>query len=249
MSRLLPLLCLAWLVPAGAAAQLPVPPPNPSAVDVDAAREEFVRGMEHAQQSRWRPALERFLASYGLSGSPAALYNVASTLRSLDRPRAALEAVERLLEDPTLDSGSRGRAEELRDEVQVLVATLIVRGLPSGQATVMADGTARTPTHDRPLEIRLDPGLRVVTVEVPPRARFEWTDEISPGARVEVDANLLGADAPGASASFGGGEDLTPLAVGLGVGGAVLLALIVTLVVLDADAQIAPRAGLVITLP
>lgn len=149
-------------------------------IEVHRARGETTRAIElmHVSQSRcarlrgdppvgdfweqWDAALEEFARSYALSGSPAALFNMASTLRALGRFREARDAIDRLLEDPYLDEATRANAGELRAEVAANVSRVTLEGVPEGWARVHADGALRETTQSRPIQLDLDPGHRVL---------------------------------------------------------------------------------------
>lgn len=227
------------LAPSIACAQLPDPPAAPSDADVAQARNRFVRGMELAQAERWDAALDEFTRSYELSGSPVALFNMASTLRSLGRFLDARAAFDRLLADPGLDSETRRAAEDLRVEVSSQVASVRVDGVPDGLATVVADGDEREPTRARPIAVELDPGARALTIRLPSYTPWSWEGTLAPGAQVRVDASLTPEPT--------GGVDALPWVLA-GVGAAVV-GVVLGLVIADLEAQLDPRTSLVITLP
>lgn len=227
------------LVPANAWAQLPEPPAAPSDADVSQARDRFVHGMELAQAEEWEAALDEFVRSYALSGSPVALFNVGSTLRSLRRFLDARAAFDRLLGDPELDEDTRRAAEAMRTEVSAQVASVTVHGVPSGAVRVVADGDARAAPDARPIELELDPGRRALTISMPAHVPWSWEGSLEPGARLRLDAQL----APHPQ----GGADVLPWI--LAGAAAVVVGVIIGLVVADLEAQLDPRTPLVITLP
>ncbi len=232
-------LCVAALPPSGASAQLPDPPAAPSDADVSQARDRFVHGMELAEGEDWEPALAEFLRSYALSGSPVALFNVGSTLRSLRRFVEARAAFDRLLGDPEIDEEMRTVAEEMRLHVTAQVASVTVDGVPSGEASVVAGGAERAATRERPIEVELDPGPQALTVRLPAYAPWSWRGTLEPGARLRLDAELT----PEPS---GGGDALGWI---LGVAGVVVAGVIIGLVVGDLEAQLDPRTSLVVAVP
>jgi tetratricopeptide (TPR) repeat protein len=229
-------LVLAAWAPALAQAQLPQAPSAPSEDDVARARARFVEGMTWAQAGRWEAALDAFEASYALSGSPVALFNLAGALRELGRSREAREAFDRLLVDPALDADLRARTAPLRAEVAAQVARVRVEGVPAGEARVLADGAERETTARRPVEVELDPGARALAIEVAAR-RWDWAGTLAPGVRLELTASFREP-----------ALDPLPWAL-LGVGLAAVAAALVTALVLDAEAQLDPRTALVIRLP
>lgn len=227
------------LAPNAAAAQLPAPPAAPSAADVAQARDRFVRGMELAEDEDWEPALAEFLRSYALSGSPVALFNAGSALRSLRRFVEARDAFDRLMGDPEIDEEMRRAAEEMRVHVTAQVASISVDGVPSGPASVVADGDERPATSARPIEVELDPGPRSLTIRLPAHLPFQWQGSLEPGARLRLDAELV----PEPS---GGGDTLVWV---LGVTGAVIAGVVLGLIVADFEAQLDPRTPLVVAVP
>jgi hypothetical protein len=232
-------LAAAALTTSGARAQLPDPPAAPSDADVSQARDRFVHGMELAQREDWAPALTEFFRSYALSGSPVALFNAGSALRSLRRFLEARDAFDRLLGDPEIDEEMRHAAEEMRVHVTAQVASVAVDGVPSGPASITADGAERAVTSARPIEVELDPGARALTIRLPAYTLWSWQGSLEPGARLRLDAALT----PEPS---GGGDALPWILGGLG---AVVAGVIIGLVVADLEAQLDPRTPLVITLP
>ncbi len=236
MLRSVTLLLALLALPPAARAQLPEPPASPSDADVARARDLFVQGVEHAQSERWTQALDAFVRSYAASGSPVALFNVASTLRELGRMREAIEAFDRLLAARALDDEMRLGAERLRAQTASQLAGVALDGVPPGEARVSADGATRTST-ERPIALELDPGAHELRVELDGYAPWRWQGTLAPGAMLALDADLAPA---------GGGDALPWIlgAVGLAVAGA-----IVAIVVADFEAQLHPRTALVIALP
>lgn len=208
------------------------------------ARDEFVAGMDFARQERWGPALERFVRSYALSGSPVALFNLASTLRSLGRFREADEAFDRLLRDSTLDEETRRNAERMRAAMAAQVGVIRVDGVPAGAARVIADGQALGTRRDRPIEVTVDPGAHVLSVELADQPPWRWSGEVRAGARVEVVAELE----PREVAPPSEGADPWPWLL---AGGALALVVSVIVIAVAADeaAQLDPRSPWVIALP
>ena len=233
-----------WATPRLATAQLPVAPSSPTDADVSVARDEFVAGMDFARQERWGPALERFVRSYALSGSPVALFNLASTLRSLGRFREADEAFARLLRDPTLDDETRRNTAQMRAELAPQIGVIRVEGVPEGAARVVADGRSEGTRRSRPIEITLEPGTHVLSVELEERPPWRWSGEVRGGARLVLTADFRPIEAPLPNSE---GIPLWPWLVGVGV--VLVLSAVVIGVVADQAAQLGPRSPWVIELP
>lgn len=243
-----------WLLASSASAQIPEAPTQPSEADFAVARDAFVEGIAHAERQAHRQALAAFERSYRLSGSSAALFNLASTLRHLARYYDADAAVTRLLAMPELDAETRTRAREVQGEARAQLARLEIRDVPAGQADVLVDGRVRARRSERPIRVSLDPGLRVVRVELEGRPSFTWSDTIEAGASVEARARY--ATSPALDPGVQTPPETTPsdapnwaaiLGVGFGVlalaAGGVVLGLVL------ANPPFGPRTDLVIRLP
>lgn len=229
--------------PTTAFAQLPDPPRGPSEDDVSQAREAFVRGMELAGERRFAQARREFVHSYSLSGSPVALFNLASTLQSLELPRDAAVAFERLLADPGLDATIRGRAEPMLAEVALAVARVRLHGELAG-ATLRLDGGPPRLLLRSPTVVVVDPGAHRLDAERAGAEPWHWDGRLSRGAALDLAVELAAARAP----EPGGGVD-PGVVVGIGVAAGVLIGVLVGSLVLDAEAQLAPRTPWVIVLP
>ncbi|HJL20046.1 MAG TPA: hypothetical protein RMH99_30555 [Sandaracinaceae bacterium LLY-WYZ-13_1] len=233
------------LVSRATAQTLPEPPVDPSPAEIARGRDAFVEGMAHARAERWARARTCFTRSYRLSGSPVALFNLASTLRSMGRYVAARDAFDRLLSNASIDVQTQRAAERMRAEVAARVARLQVRGVPPGPARVEVDGATRPAVRERPVALWLDPGAHAVAIALGARA-WRWRGTLGEGGSRTIDAVF---DAPEAADEPGEGpDDPTPWIVLGGAAGAVL-ALVIGAVVADAEAQLDPRSPHVLELP
>jgi hypothetical protein len=231
-------LCLAAFHPLCALADLPDPPRRPSDDDVARARERFVHGVALGEERRWEEALAEFTQSYALSGSPVALFNIASTLRELGRVREARDAFDRLLEDRELDAEARATAESMRADVAAHIAVVTIDRVPSGLARVSANDELRVETDARPIDLELDPGQYSILVALDGRGEWRWTGRLRHGAQERVSA-----DFPGDS-----GDDVLVWVLA-GAGAAVAIGLAIGLAVYDAEQQLDPRTEWVVRLP
>src|SRR5690242_12194888 len=163
----------AWLLATGAAhAQshtIPGPSGEPNPASIEEARARFSAGNKAVQAGRWADALGDFERAYTLSGVPAALFNVATTLRALGRHVEARDAFDQLLAShPKQDPADREKARALREEEQARIAKLTLDDLPAtGAATITLDGQRVTDDGARPLVIEVDPGPHELRVERP----------------------------------------------------------------------------------
>lgn len=162
--------------------------PEPEAAD---GRLLFERGMAAAEEARWADALPLFERSYAASGEPAALYNVATTLRALGRHADAAAAFERLLErHPTLDETRRTDIETMRDQERARTASLTVVDDPARSATLQLRLDARPLELSLPTTVRLDEGPHVLDARAEGHRDFRWEGELRAGDTVEVRLSL-----------------------------------------------------------
>ncbi len=169
------------------ARRLPGPAGEPGEEDVAAAREHFIAGTEAADEGRWADALESFEEAYRLSGIPVALYNAATTLRSLGRYRDARDAFRQLLEDPELDAAVAQSAQELLIEVSERVGEILVLDLPpAGELSLRLNGSQVVDDGERPLSLETDPGAHSLRIERPAFHPFLWEGEVPRGGRATI---------------------------------------------------------------
>ena len=129
------------------------------------ARELYVEGGRQVEEGRWADALSAYEESYRLSGIPAALFNSATTLRSMGRHRDARDLFRQLLDLPDLDEETRTSAEQRFREESGRVALILLVGLGEApDATVALDGRDLPGPPDDPLELETDPGEHAVSV-------------------------------------------------------------------------------------
>lgn len=186
-------LVMALVSASGASAQFEGPSGDPSRDDLGRARELFMQGTEHAETGRWADALGAFTEAYRLSGIAAALYNAATTLRSIGRYRDARDAFDQLLEEhPDLGDDMAQSARELRDEVGARVATLTVDDLPQDPGLrLRLDGTLQPDTGARPLDLEADGGRHSLRVELEGFEPFLWEGSVEDGGRVRIPVALV----------------------------------------------------------
>ena len=165
----------------------PGPTADPDRDALAQARDLFLRGTTDAQAERWADALNAFSEAYRISGIAAALFNAATTLRSIGRYVDARDAFDQLLRDhPDLSEEMAASARDLRQELVGRVAILEVRDLPPDTATVRLDGTLREDDGARPLEVEVDAGRHALQIELPEFQPFLWEGAVRDGERREI---------------------------------------------------------------
>lgn len=238
--------------PGSVRAQLPSPPDAPSAQDVAQGREAFVRGMEFARERRFAAARREFVHSYASSGSPAALFNLASTLNSLEEHVVAAQAFARLLAMPGLDPRIRSQAEPMYRDVVRHVGRLILHGSLDGATLRVDSGAARPLSGDREA-VPVEPGRHDLRADREGSRPWTWSGEVGAGEALDLLVELRAAEdasSPGRGDPGGDSDDPLPLALGLTGGAlAVVAAIVIGVVVADAESQLDPRTPLVLELP
>ncbi len=189
-------LAAAWFSSAASAQEhfsVARPAGEPTREQLSEARDLFLRGTEDAEAGRWADALDAFRRAYELSGIAAALYNAATTLRSVGRYRDARDAFDQLTrEHPDLEDEMANSARDLRREVAARVAVLEVRDLPvDPDLRLRLDGVMVTDTTARPLELHIDSGSHTLRVERDRYEAFLWEGRIDDGARRVIDVVLV----------------------------------------------------------
>ena len=191
LARGLALALLLAFVPWRASAQTPGPEGEPTMDDISSARTLFAEGATAAEEGRWSDALSAFRESYRLSGIAAALYNTATTYRSLGRYRLARDTFDQLLEEHhDLSEEMSSSARGLREEVAARVAVLELAGLPEETVEIRLDGRARPDDGERPQSLDVDEGEHRLQVEQSGYVPFEWTGSVSGGDRQRIDVQL-----------------------------------------------------------
>lgn len=173
----------------------------------DEARALFRRGAAAYADERYPEALEAFEASYRAREVPVVLFNLAQTLRALDRPAEAIEAYRRYLRtDASLDEDRRAAVDAVIAELAPRVSFVRLEVFPDG-ADVGVDGRSlgRAPFED---PVAIDPGerrfeatadghvaaTRTVTLAVGERATLRLAlREEAPSGTLRLRANVAGA--------------------------------------------------------
>lgn len=188
-------------VGAGSASAAPrryrAPTGAPTESALEEAKARYSAGNRAVQAGRWADALADFEQSYALSGVPAALFNLATTLRAIGRYVEARDAFDQYLAShPDHDPATRARAREMLEELDGRIAKVVLDKLPArGEAAVFVDGRAADDEGARPLALRLDPGRHEIRVERSGFKPFRWSSELKDGDTRRVTIKL-DRDAP-----------------------------------------------------
>ncbi|MBI2394671.1 MAG: hypothetical protein HYV09_34200 [Deltaproteobacteria bacterium] len=199
VAALLAVSILAASTTSSAAYTWAAPKGEPSSAAVQEAKALYIAGNRAVDQGRWSDALVNFEKSYALSGVPAALFNVATTLRALGRHVESRDAFAQLLEQhPKLDPEVKAQAEKMLDEEKARVASLVVADLPSKKddLRVSLDGKVQKDDGARPLAFEVDPGKHALRVEEPKSKPYTWEGTFADGEKKQVTVKMVPADVP-----------------------------------------------------
>lgn len=182
------LLGLAPRVSAQESFRLAGPDREPTAEEMDQARQLFVQGAQEAEVGRWADALESFRLSYRLSGQAVSLYNAGLTLRSLGRFRDARSVFDHITEDhPDASEQIVEETRNYRIEVASRIARLTLLELPEvPELQLRLDGALTPDGGDRPLELEVDPGSHTLRVMLEGYEPFLWEGTIDDGSETTV---------------------------------------------------------------
>lgn len=127
------------------------------------ARERFFAGAELYQEGRYEAALAEFEESRRLRPAPVVTFNIAQTLRELERYHEAVLAFRRYLQEATDLSERQRREVELTIEgLERRIATVTLRVEPAG-AEIVVDGR-RYGTAPLAGPIMLGAGRRILEI-------------------------------------------------------------------------------------
>lgn len=146
-----------FLGPAPASAQ---EVPSPSEEATARARTLFQEGLELADRGQWERAVPRFRSALELRDAAPVRYNLAASLARIGRLLEAIEELDRILADATVDEAVRQTARELRQELHPRLGALVVSVRGDAEDTqVTVDGRPWEPVGRT---APADPGVRVV---------------------------------------------------------------------------------------
>ncbi|MBK8173235.1 MAG: hypothetical protein IPK60_23275 [Sandaracinaceae bacterium] len=188
---------VAWVLVSYVVAFLSIAPAaaQETASNTERARAMYVEGSTAAEEARWTDALRLFQESYDLSHNPAALFNVATTLRAVGRHRESRDALDRLLRDHAeLPEELRAEAQRIRGQVAARVATISINNAPArADLTLRFDGQTTPTPPERPIRMEADPGRHSVDFEAnadPQLQSFHWEALVTDGQVAAVDVSM-----------------------------------------------------------
>lgn len=225
------LVLVAVALPAGARAQ------SSGASMTAAARDLYQQGVQAAGADRLDEAISYFERSYALAPRDATLLNLAQVEEQAGHLVAALDSYRRFLARADADMsaryGDRARASVASIEPRLARITVVTGGLREGDEILLDGATLARESLGVPIPV--DPGHHEVTVRRGETSCGSAAATLTDGETADLELDVMCALDP--TAIPPPAHDDTPLWVGLGVGGGVLVVgAIVLAVVLAAPA-------------
>jgi len=216
-------------VPTASAAQ---PAPQPSAADLESARELFKEGREARQAGDLRKAIERFKAAHAYGQTPVTALELGRTQMQagdLIEAREVLLSVARMKvqsDETEKSAAARAEAADLAEDVKKRIPTLSVRltGVASDAAAQVTVDGATVPIVGLAGIRKANPGKHVVVARAGAREETRNVD-LEEGKTQDLAIDLTGGQgatvvAPPAPVGGGAqGKTISPVTwLGLGVG-------------------------------
>jgi hypothetical protein len=223
---------LLMAMPRASAAQpaQPQPAAQPSAADLESARELFKEGREARQAGDLRRAIDRFKAAHAYGQTPVTALELGRTQMQagdLIEAREVLLSVARMKVQPDeteKSAAARAEAADLAEDVKKRIPTLTVK-----LTGVSSDGTAQVTVDGAPIPVvglagmrKANPGKHVVVARA--GAHEETRNvELEEGKTQDVAIDLTGGQGPATPPpppeGETGGKQISPVTwIGLGVG-------------------------------
>jgi tetratricopeptide (TPR) repeat protein len=226
--------------------QAPLTPPGDPR---EPARRFFERALESMREQRWQAAIDDLERAFRLYPHPATMLNLATAQAEAGHLTRAIEDYRRFLALADPDDLARheaaARAAIARLEGRIAYVTLRIRALAEGdEVEIDGDAIARESLAS---PIPVDPGSHRASVRRGDTTVSTTSFRVAEGARIEVALEIA---LPAVELEVRSGPDLAPrsdhsLAIGLGVGGGILVAvgiavLVGVLVYVEQSASAAP---------
>ena len=161
---------------------------EPSASEIAAAREQFLRGVEEAKAGRWETAREAFQRAFNLTERPQILLNLAGALSKTQRLVEAIEAYRRFLREAPnmLAHRHRTRIEQLVTDLDGRIPRVIVE-VPhwTPKDRVFMDGQELAPAAWG-LELPVNPGSHTFALKRNGIEKATQTILLEPGSQRTV---------------------------------------------------------------
>jgi hypothetical protein len=232
-SRLLVALALALVataVPRSAHAQAT----EPSAAELESARELYKEGKELRQKGDHRGALERFKAAHGYGQTPVTGLELGKAhlqLGELVEAREVLLSIARIKvasDETEKSAAARTEAAELAEQIRPRIPTIVVKvsGLKADETPQVAVDGANAPVVAMTTMRKINPGEHTVVVRASGREE-KRTVAVAEGETKEIpvavtDASPRAGEAPGGAPEGGSPRRIhvvTWIGVGVGVVG------------------------------
>ena len=157
------------------------------------AKAELERGMAAMNAGRFEAAASAFGASYRLSPSTRALYQLAVACAAMGQPQRALETYEEFLRsaDPRADAASITSAKNAIAHIQSNVGRFTLKVAPA-DATIEIDGH---PASIKDEELWMMPGKHGISIRAPGYESYNQTLEAQTG-RFALEINLRRPSGP-----------------------------------------------------
>lgn len=160
------------------------------------ARTHFDHGVALAKQRQYREALGEFQLAYAAFPNYGVLYNIGQALILLDRPSAAVAALERYLAEGGLEvaSGRRREVEASIARQREKTGTITLSITPNG-ALVFVD---EEPIGRSPLAsaVRVDPGPHRIRAALDSGTTRELTIDVAARQELSAQLDLAPAEVP-----------------------------------------------------
>jgi tetratricopeptide (TPR) repeat protein len=218
------------------AQQTPQPAPlqQPSGDDVDIAKAHFNTGQTYYEHGRFEDAAREFEEAYRLSGKAPLLYNVGKSYDGSNDFARALDAYQRFLAAAPPDNPDRDFGNKRVEMLKTIVGKIGIDGAVAGSAVTLDGKEAGTTPLAAPFVV--NPGRHQLTLAHEGYATWKTAVDVGVGGQTAVAARQTEA----VKVVMVGTRDVPVYKkwwLWTAVGGAVIVAGVITAVVLTGDAS------------
>jgi tetratricopeptide (TPR) repeat protein len=219
----------------GSARAQQTPPPAPAGDEVDIAKAHFNTGQVYYEHGRFEDAAHEFEEAYRLSGRAPLLYNVGKSYDGANDFARALDAYQRFMAASPPDSADRDFGNKRVEMLQSLVGHVTIDGAVTGsQVTLDGRDIGTTPLA---APVVVNPGRHQLAIAHEGYATWKSAVDVGVGARTTIAAKQTES----VKVVMVGRDKETPVYkkwwLWTAVGGAVVVAGVITAVVLTGDAS------------